>query len=144
MLVRPGAIALLALAVGCGPFVVFPGGGLEGNTASPPASWAFDEINTVQLETRPEDPYSVNIWAVGIGPNAYVHSGTNRSNWVEHMESDGRVRLRIEGQIYELQAARVEDQDEFDRFSDAYEETYGSRPRNENAADAYLFRLSAR
>ena len=52
MLVRPSAIALLALAVGCGPFVVFPGGGLEGNTASPPASWAFDEINTVQLDDQ--------------------------------------------------------------------------------------------
>ena len=41
-------------------------------------------------------------------------------------------------------ATRVEAQDEFDRFSDAYEKKYGRRPRNENVGEAYLFRLAAR
>ncbi|MAE95466.1 MAG: hypothetical protein CL910_12465 [Deltaproteobacteria bacterium] len=74
----------------------------------------------------------------------YVHAGANRSTWVENMEADPRVRLRADDSIYELVASRVEAQEEFDRFSDAYEQKYGRRPRNENVAEAYLFRLGAR
>ena len=142
--VRLLALAPLLLVVGCGPFLVIPGGKLEGVAAATPGDWSFtDEVNTVQLETNPEDPYSVNIWAVGMGPALYVHAGANRSTWVEHMEANPEVRIRIEEKIYTLRASRVEGQDEFDRFSDAYEAKYGSRPRNEDVSEAYLFRLEA-
>jgi hypothetical protein len=121
-----------------------PGGKLEGAPAAAPHDWSFtDDVSTVQLETNPQDPYSVNIWAVGIGPVLYVHAGANRSTWVEHMEADPQVRVRIEEDIYTLRASRVEGQGEFDRFSDSYEKKYGSRPRNEVVSEAYLFRLSA-
>ena len=113
--------------------MLLPGGKLEGATAPAPSDWAFtDEVKTVQLETRPEDPYSVNIWAVGIEPLLYVHAGTNRSRWVENIEDNPDVRVRVEGQ------------DEFARFSNAYEKKYGLRPRNESVKEAYLFRLEAR
>ena len=139
------AISFLSLVVGCGPFLVVPGGRLDGAPTPAPNDWSFcDEVDTVQLETRPEDPYSVNIWAVGMGPFLYVHAGANRSSWVEHMEANADVRIRVEDNLYEVRASRVEDQDEFARFSDAYEEKYGSRPGNENVAEAYLFRLEAR
>ena len=136
----------LASAAGCGrPFVLLPGGALEGKPAAVPESWAFtDEVTTVQLETRPAQPYSVNIWVTAAGGALYVHAGANRSEWVEHIEADPNVRLKVEESIYELTAARVTDQSEFDRFSDAYEKKYGRRPRNENVAEVYLFRLSAR
>ena len=91
----------------------------------------------------PADPYSVNIW-VALGEHLYVHAGANRSAWVENLEADPHARLRADGKIYELSAARVADQAEFDRFSDAYEKKYGRRPRNESVAEAYLFRLTAR
>ena len=58
------------------------------------------------------------------------------------MEAGPNVRIRIEEKLYELGASRVEDEIEFARFSDAYEDKYDSRPRNENVAEAYLFRLS--
>lgn len=137
---------LAASTVACDrPLVLLPGGSLQGSVAPPPADWAFtDEVNTIQLETRPDDPYSVNIWVIALGERLYVHAGANRSTWVEHMEADPNVRLRVGGSIYELAAARVEAQDEFDRFSDAYEAKYGRRPRNENVDEAYLFRLAAR
>ena len=143
------ALALLLVSIvtaGCSrPFVLLPGGALEGETAAVPQSWAFtNDVDTVQLETRPADPYSVNIWVVAIEPNLYIHAGANRSAWVEHIEADPQVRMRVNDAIYELAAARVEAQDEFDRFSDAYEKKYGRRPRNENVAEAYLFRLAAR
>lgn len=141
------AVALLATALlGCGgPFVLLPGGALEGAATAAPADWSFtDAVNTVQLETQPRDPYSVNIWMVGLGEAAYVHAGASRSTWVEHIEADPRVRLRVDESIYELAATRVSAQDEFDRFSDAYEKKYGTRPRNENVAEVYLFRLTPR
>ncbi|MDJ0786890.1 MAG: DUF2255 family protein [Myxococcota bacterium] len=136
-----------ALAAGAcnGPFVLLPGGALEGSTAAPPTSWAFtDEIDTIQLETNPAEPYSVNIWVVALDEHLYVHAGENRATWVEHMDADPAVRLAAGGSIYELTAARVVDQAEFDRFSEAYDEKYGLRPRNENVAEAHLYRLSAR
>jgi len=139
-------LALAAFVAGCaGPCVLLPGGALDGPTADPPESWAFtDEVDTVQLETRPADPYSVNIWVIALGDDLYVHAGANRSAWVENMEADPNVRLRIDDSIYELIASRVEDQAEFDRFSDAYERKYERRPRNEDVAEAYLFRLATR
>ncbi|UCE84758.1 MAG: DUF2255 family protein [Deltaproteobacteria bacterium] len=137
------ALGLSALIAGCGgPFFLLPGGALEGSTAPTPDSWAFtDAVKTVQLETRSTDPYSVNIWVIAIGENLYVHAGAHRSAWVENLEADANVRLRIDDSIYELVASRVESQQEFDRFSDAYEQKYGRRPRNEDVAEAYLFRL---
>lgn len=140
------ALLLATALTGCErPFVLLPGGALEGATAPAPASWAFtDDVKTIQLETRPADPYSVNIWVIALGDHLYVHAGASRSAWVEHMEADPHVRVRAGDAIYELAAGRVESQDEFDRFSDAYEAKYGRRPRNENVAEAYLFRLGPR
>ena len=137
------ALALTILITGCrGPFILLPGGALEGTTVAAPSDWSFtNDIDTIQLETRPAEPYSVNLWAVGIGPLLYIHAGAYRSRWVENMEANPDVRLRVENDLYVLRASRVEDQDEFNRFSDAYQQKYGSRPRNENVDEAYLFRL---
>jgi hypothetical protein len=140
-------LALLAAAiVGCGrPLVLLPGGALRGTITAAPASWDFtDAVRMVQLETRPPDPYSVNIWVIALGDHLYVHAGANRSRWVENIEGDPNVRLRVGDAIYELAASRVEEQAEFDRFSDAYERKYGRRPRNGNVREAYLYRLSPR
>jgi len=148
MTYRAFFLSILATAAiaGCGgPFLVLSGGELDGTKATTPNGWAFtDEVDTVQLETLPADPYSVNIWVIAMDEHLYVHAGTNRATWVENIESDPNVRLGVDGSIYELAAARVEGQGEFDRFSDAYERKYGRRPGNENVDEAYLFRLDAR
>ena len=139
-------LVAIVSAAGCGrPFVLLPGGALEGTPAAVPESWSFtDAVETVQLETRPAEPYSVNIWVTAADEELYVHAGANRSTWVEYIEADPNVRLQVDDSIYELVAARVKDQAEFDRFSDAYEKKYGRRPRNESVSEAYLFRLAAR
>lgn len=140
------SLILTASIAGCGgPFVLLPGGALEGPTAEVPVDWSFtDAVDTVQLETRAADPYSVNIWVIALSDHLYVHAGDNRSAWVENLEADPNVRLCVGESIYELAASRVEGQEEFDRFSDAYEKKYGRRPGNESVAEAYLFRLGAR
>ncbi len=138
-------LCTLAFVAACEPVLVFPGGELAGAEAPAPRDWSFsDDIETIQFETRPGDPYSVNIWVIALGSVLYVHAGANRAAWVEHIESDPSVRIRIGKEIYPLTAARVTDAAEFARFSDAYEKKYDRRPRNENVAEAYLFQLTSR
>jgi len=138
--------ASLAVVFGCSaPLGFFSGGALEGATVAAPSDWAFsDEIDTVQLETQPDEPYSVNIWVVALDEHLYVHAGANRATWVGHMEADPRVRMQLNDSVYELVAARVTEQAEFDRFSSVYERKYGNPPRNGSVREAYLFRLAAR
>jgi hypothetical protein len=145
-LLPPFALLLTASIAACGgPFLLLPGDALEGSPTAIPESWSFtDAVDTVQLETRPTDPYSVNVWLIAVGENLYVHAGVDRSTWVENIDADPNVRLRVSDSLYELTAARVERQEEFDRFSDAYEQKYGRRPRNGSVSEAYLFRLEAR
>ena len=139
-------LLLTASIPGCsGPTVLLPGGALEGTTTQAPTDWSFtDEVSTIQLETRPSEPYSVNIWAVGMGDRLYVHAGANRSRWVEHLIADPTARVRVSGKLYPVAAVRVEDPAEFAAFADAYKKKYGVRPRNENVAEVYLYRLGAR
>lgn len=145
MKTRTIAILGLLVVLGCGPFLLIHGGELSGRVSATPSDWDFtQEISTVQLESRPSDPYSVNIWVTSLGKDLYLHAGANRANWVEHIEADPRVRIQIEDQIYELRATRVEDPAEFKRFADAYDEKYGVRPRNENVAEVYVMRLDSR
>ena len=138
------AIAALTILAGC-DLIPFSGGQLSGTAAPPPADWTdVARPDVIQLETNPADPYSVKLWIIGLGPALYVHAGANPATWVEHIEADPNVRLRVDESIYELTASRVETQEEFDRFSDAYEKKYDTRPRNENVSEAYLFRLASR
>ena len=74
----------------------------------------------------------------------YLHAGGNRTTWVEHLERDPHLRIRVEENLYELAAVRVESEEEFATFADAYEVKYGIRPRNENIDEIYVLRLGAR
>ena len=139
-------LLVLTILIGCsGPFLLLPGGELEGPVAETPDDWSFtDEISTIQVETRPEDPYSINIWAVALGDALYLHAGANRTAWVENLEQDPRARVAVEGTLYEVRASRVGDPEEFARFAEAYDEKYGNRPRNENIDEIFVYRLGAR
>jgi hypothetical protein len=63
------ALLLTALVADCSePLLLLPGGALEGATVPTPEGWSFtDDVDTVQLETNPTDPYSVNIWVIAPG-----------------------------------------------------------------------------
>ncbi len=123
--------------------IPFSGGALEGTVVPAPEDWsevAAQEV--IKLETNPGEPYSVNLWIIGMDQMLYVHAGVNRTTWVEHMEADPTVRLGSEGEIYSLVSERVTDQDEFDGFSEVYKEKYGRYPRNRDINEAYLYRLT--
>lgn len=138
-------IALVCLA-GCSePFIVFAGGELSGEERTPPDDWSeLHDEETFQLETRPDDPYSINIWAVGIGDDAYIGTGPGGTNWSEHIMRDPRVRLRVEDTVYPLLAQPVEDVTERRRVAQAYAEKYGMDRDQNWLEDALVFRLDRR
>jgi len=145
-MLRRALAAPLLLALACGPLGPLPGGRLEGELAPAPADWSFsDAAKTVQLETDPAEPYSVNIWGVGLGSAFYVASGEGGSSrWAQNISSDPRVRLQVDGRLYALRAARVEDPTEIERVLAALVEKYDFEPDEEQRAQAWLFRLEPR
>ncbi len=113
-------LALLAAACN-GPFGLLPGGKLDGESRPVPATWDLvGESGQMQLESRPGDPYSVNVNFTVIDGELYVNAGDTQTEWVKHIEADPRVRLRIHGELYELQAARVTDPTEIARFGEGW------------------------
>lgn len=135
----------LFLSSGCGgPFAVLPGGALNGPVEPTPESFAFArDAGTVQLETRPEDPYSVNIACAVVGDALYVSAGANKARWVENMEANPLVRLRIDGAIYELRARRVTDDAEMRAFADEWIKNSWARDPTK-LSEVWVYQLGAR
>ena len=129
----------LSLAACSGPFITLPGGELQGTLTEVPPSWG-EGSETVQLETRPDDPYSINIWAVSTLGNLYV-SSTREPRWLAHIEADPRVRMKIDGKLYELLATRTTDIEEMEAVSAAYAAKY---QQDESPTMVNLFRLTPR
>jgi hypothetical protein len=144
---RLARIALLGALVGCGPIGPIPGGRLSGEVvATPFDDWAFaGGQETLQLETRPENPYSVNIWFVSQGSRLWVASvGGDVSGWGEKMIADPRVRLRIDGKLYERKAVRVTEQAEIDEVIVLYKTKYDYERDPKEDGQAVLFRMDPR
>jgi hypothetical protein len=136
------AVVLLLLH-GCSePFIVFAGGELSGEVAAPPDDWsALAAEEMFQLETRPARPYSVNIWAVGIGTDVYIGTGPDGTRWSKHIRRDPRVRLRVGETVYALVAQPVTEADERRQVAIAYAEKYGMDPRENWVGEALVWRL---
>jgi len=131
-----GALALLlgsAFLLACGPVGPCAGGALSGEVGpSQIQDWSFAaEIATAQLETRPDEPHSVNTWFVGIGASLYVPTSMIRGprtpterSWVSHVSIDPRVRIRLGEPVFERVAVRVTDESEYERARAALEAKY--------------------
>ena len=137
---------LCILMIGCGPFVMIPGGSLSGDVVPVPTNWAFTEdVETVQLETRPSDPYSVNIWAVEIDDSMYIVAGGGaETTWAQHIQADPRVRLRVGESLYELRAVEANDDASRDLFLVAAKKKYDFEPEGDEVNEAVLYRLDPR
>lgn len=128
-----------------GPFVVFPGGALSGETKPVPESWSFaGDYGTMQLETNPREPYSVNIAYTIEGGVFYINAGDTETRWVKHISEDPRVRARIDGTLYEMRAVRVTDADEVARFGRAWTAQSMFRRDPTELDRVWLYRLVAR
>ena len=132
---------MLALA-GCGdPIVMLPGGELDGTLTEAPAEWE-NVPDTVQAEFRPgRDPYSINIWAIGIGPDLYIATGKDGTRWTQMLADDPAVRLRINERIYALMASPVTETSERQRVYDRYVEKYDIDTGSDMLEGAIVYRL---
>lgn len=139
-------IACFASLSGCAePFIVLAGGELTGEVADPPVDWSqFDEEEIIQLETQPDDPYSINIWMVGAGPDLYIATGDDPTNWTEHIDRNPDVRVRIRGTLYELEATRVTDREEKLRIGMEYVRKFDVDEDDNWVQNGQLFRLDRR
>lgn len=105
MAMRATSILALLVALGCGgPFLVFPGGALSGEVVGDPvADWSFLEDRFIELETRPDEPYSVQLNYFVVDGKLYVDPAEGR-RWLEHLRTDPRVRVRAGGRVYPCNA----------------------------------------
>ena len=119
------AIAFLFVA-GCDkPFGFIPGRELDGDEVPPPQNWTeIEGIPTVQLEFRPDKPYSINIWAVGIGQDMYIATGEDGTRWTEYLQQTPMVRVRVSESIYPLNAVRILDPAEHQSVTEAFVAKY--------------------
>jgi hypothetical protein len=134
------------MLVACDPLVMIPGGRLSGPVVPPPENWSFtDAIDTVQLETRPADPYSVNVWCIAVDDDLFVIAGSGlETTWAQHIASDDRVRLRVAESIYELRAIPDNGTATREAVLLAVQEKYDFDAEDEDTGQAIVFRLEPR
>ena len=134
-----------ALAACEAPIIFTSGGALDGIEAEPPAVWQFEQASDLaQLETRPEEPYSINLVYVQMDGKLYIYAGPTRTNWVQHIEEDPRVRLLIGDTIYPLRAVRIEDQAELEAFAKLWVEGSFFQRDPLQFDEVWLYQLDAR
>lgn len=143
---RTTLVLVTLLLAGCGdPIVMLPGGALSGEPTPVPAVWSsLDAIETIQVEFRPDDPYSHNIWAVGIGTDLYIATGPDGTRWTPMVDADPRVRARVGTALYDLTAVKVTDAAERARVAAAYQEKYEIDPADNWVEGALVYRLDRR
>ncbi len=140
------ALPLVLAAFGCnGPIGLLPGGELDGEARSAPTDWTFaGDYGTVQLETRPENPYSVNIAFTVLDGRLYINAGDTETQWVKNIASNPRVRLRMDGVLYDLRAERVMDADEIAAFAGAWTSQSMFRRDPTGLDEVWIYRLVSR
>ena len=109
---------LLALTLaGCGgPIAIFPGGELEGElTTEPVTDWSFASDSYVDLETRPDDPYSVELNYIVRDGQLYIDPAEGRT-WFQYLREEPRVRIRFGTTIYPVTAVLVGQPGELEGF----------------------------
>ena len=136
-------LAALALAA-CEPVFVFPGQQLSGEQRPVPDAWDFtDAVDVVQVETRPGDAYSVNVWGVGLGPYFYVAASDGEdARWARAIEENPQVRLKVRDDIYALHATRIADAEELARVMAAFEAKYEVEADDNFVAEAWVYRFA--
>lgn len=137
---------MLLVVAACQPIGPMPGGALNGTVQPVPSDWGeLAKVDTVQLETRPDSPYSVNIWGIALGANYYVAAGSGETSWTKYIEANANVRLRIGESVFELRATRVTESQELDQVRAAYGAKYEmTDDQKEQSARATVYRLDRR
>ena len=100
----------LTLSACSGPFLLLPGSALDGPEASIERAETSGEGTLIELETRPADPYSVNLNAFFINGAVYIDPAEDRQ-WYQYLLEDANVRVKFAGDdtVYTAVAVRESD-----------------------------------
>ncbi len=116
---RAAVLMAVVVLAGCGgPLLVFPGSELTGEVvAEPVADWSFVDDVWFELETRPDDPYSVQLNYFVKDGKLYIDPAEGRV-WLEYIREDPNVRARFDGKLYPLRAVLVGGPGEVEGFDE--------------------------
>ena len=113
---------------------------------TPVSDWSFaDKISVIQLQTHTPYglPHSVNIWCVTYNGQLYLHAGMpagapfpGNKAWAADVIRDPRVRLKIDGRLYDGTAMQVTDPSEIAALDQATNKKYPPL-----AGTAYFFHV---
>jgi hypothetical protein len=95
-----------------GPVGPFPGGALAGETARLPEDWSFaNQWQYVQVESRAGVlPYSTGTWFMAFDGRIHILLNTFFGQGLkERIDRDPRVRVRLDGKLYDQVARPVDD-----------------------------------
>jgi hypothetical protein len=138
-------LAVAAFAVlACEPVGPIPGGRLSGEEVSTPVTdWSFaGDAQTIQLETDPEDPYSVTVWFVVHQGRLYVPSRhPENKRWIRKILADPHVRVRVGERMYRGLAHRVDDHAELEAVVPVLLQKYGIERDEGDERDAWILRI---
>ncbi len=148
----PAALAVLLLTACSEPFGPFAGGRLSAPVAEQPfLDWKrIATVDTVFIETRPEDPYSVQTWVIALDGVLYIPTSLITGDeapasrtWAQNVEANPEVRLQIDDRIYPMRASRVTDADLQQRLLEAFQRKYASElvEIDSHARAAWLYGL---
>ena len=139
------SVSLLILSACDEPFILAAGGELSGTVTGVPDTWQLDDDSAVaQLETRPEDPYSINFTYVQLDGRFYVYAGDTRTNWVKHIEQSPLVRVRVQDSIYPARAIRVMSDEELSELAVVWVNLSMFQRDPMSFEEVWLYRLEAR
>ena len=141
--------AWLATGLLDGPWGMVPGGRLEGpSVGCEAARWdEFASTRELELEVRPSRPRSLTTWSVVHDGELFVPADflTPWKRWPHQVLEDGRIRLRLGGEIYECRAERVADEERIGRLRRAIAEKYALQADGRAATiDVWWFRIRPR
>ena len=150
-LMLKGVAIVLALTVGAllvlylnrsDPLGQVPGKRLLGEEVTGPiVDWSFTEqARGVTLETRPSDPYSVNISCLLHDGGFYGLATSIENRWVQFLLEDPNIRFKLEDKLYPARASVVEDPELINDLFDTLAQKYrGGRDRTPEQRATYRF-----
>lgn len=128
-----GAVLVTSHLLSCGgPWGPIAGGRLDGmEVGRVVTDWGFvAAYPTIDIETRPANPYSVKINYVLHDGGLFIEAGASAwSRWRAYLHADPRVRIRVGDEIFPMVASEVTDRDRLSALLPKFlrQETIGGR-----------------
>jgi hypothetical protein len=90
------------------PVLIFSGGTLAGPVSDTDSFIFAAQYKLLQLEVRPEDPYSVNLRVLLHDNELYIDAAEHR-RWHKYLKLNPDVRIKLGDSVYRATAVRVSD-----------------------------------